>query len=152
MSVSRTRVWRGAATGWCGVRVCSRWGGFAHGGGLSGALSAAVRWLGERARVHDRGKVLADGLLMLGGGGGGEACSDIEYLRAQPELFGDVASDSTLWRTLVGLDAQGAAALCGTRAGGTTPSGARNSAAAALRSRTSPIPRTSRGGPRGHGW
>ena len=35
--------------------------------------------------------------------GGGEACSDIEHLRAQPVLFGQVASDSTLYRTLRGL-------------------------------------------------
>ena len=38
---------------------------------------------------------------MLAGGGG--ACSDIEHLRAQPVLFGRVASDSTLYRTLRGL-------------------------------------------------
>ena len=48
---------------------------------------------GERAPVHDRGKVLVHALLMLAGG---EACSDIEHLRAQPVLFGEVASDSTL--------------------------------------------------------
>ena len=35
--------------------------------------------------------------------GGGEACSDIEHLRAQPVLFAQVASDSTLYRTLRGL-------------------------------------------------
>ena len=35
--------------------------------------------------------------------GGGESCADIEHLRAQPVLFGQVASDSTLYRTVVGL-------------------------------------------------
>ena len=48
--------------------------------------------------------------------GGGEACSDIERLRAQRELFGQVASDSTLYRTVVGLGAGGATALWGAAA------------------------------------
>ena len=89
--------------------------GFADRVGLTGALSAAVPWRGERAPVHGRGKVLTHALLMLAAGG--EACTDIEHLRAQPDLFGDVASDSTLYRTLVGLGAGGAAALLGAAAG-----------------------------------
>lgn len=89
-------------------------GGFADGCGLTAALSAAVPRRGERAPAHDRGKVLTHGLLMLAGGG--EACSDIEHLRAQPELFGDVASDTTLWRTVVGLGPGGAAVLLGAAA------------------------------------
>ena len=76
-------------------------GRFADGLGLGEALSAVVAPGGERAPVHDRGKVLVHVLLMLAGGG--EACSDIEHLRAQPVLFGQVASDSTLYRTLRGL-------------------------------------------------
>ncbi|MCY4433888.1 MAG: IS1380 family transposase [bacterium] len=76
-------------------------GRFADGLGLGEALSAAVPDAGERAPVHDRGKVLVHLLLMLAGGG--EACSDIEHLRAQPVLFGEVASDSTLYRALRGL-------------------------------------------------
>ena len=43
--------------------------------------------------------------------GGGEACSDIEHLRAQPVLFGQVASDSTLYRTLRGLGPEAVRAL-----------------------------------------
>ncbi|MDP9440608.1 MAG: IS1380 family transposase, partial [Actinomycetota bacterium] len=35
----------------------------------------------------------------------GEACSDIERLRSQPALFGEVASDSTLYRQLTSIDA-----------------------------------------------
>lgn len=89
-------------------------GRFADRVGLTGALSAAVRPRGERAPVRDRGALLAHGLLMLAGGG--EACTDIEYLRAQRELFGDVASDSTLYRTLTRLGAGGAAALMGAAA------------------------------------
>ncbi len=94
-------------------------GRFADGLGLGEALSAVVPVSGERAPVHDRGKVLVHLLLMLAGGG--EACADIEHLRAQPVLFGEVASDSTLYRTLRGLgpDVVGglAGAVAGVRAG-----------------------------------
>ena len=76
-------------------------GRFAGGLGLGEALSAVLSPSGERAPSHDRGKVLVHALLMLAGGG--EACSDIEHLRAQPVLFGQVASDSTLYRLLRGL-------------------------------------------------
>lgn len=52
---------------------------------------------------HDRGRVLVHAMVMLAGGG--EACSDIERLRAQPALFGEVASDSTLYRSIRSVDA-----------------------------------------------
>ena len=84
-------------------------GRFADALGLGEALSSAVPSRGERAPVHDRCKVLVHVLLMLAGGG--EACSDIEHLRAQPVLFGDVASDSTLYRTLRGLGPEAVRAL-----------------------------------------
>lgn len=45
-------------------------------------------------RSMTEAKVLVQAMLMLTGGG--EACSDIEALRAQPALFGPVTSDSTL--------------------------------------------------------
>ena len=83
-------------------------GRFADRVGLTGALSAAVPPRGERAPVHDRGAVLAHALVVLAGGG--EACTGIECLRAQRELFGEVASDSTLYRTLTGVGPGGAAA------------------------------------------
>ena len=70
--------------------------------GVGASLSDAVPWPGERARAHDRGKVLTQAMLMLAGGG--EACSDIEFLRAEGGLFGDVASAPTLYRTLRSLD------------------------------------------------
>ena len=63
--------------------------------------STAFEPPGRGGRRHDRGKVLAHAVLMFAGGG--EASTDIEYLRAQPELFGDVASDSTLSRLLLNL-------------------------------------------------
>lgn len=90
-------------------------GRFCDGLGLGEALSAAVPHSGERAPVHDRGKVLVHALLMLAGGG--EACADIEHLRAQPVLFGEVASDSTLYRTLSGVGPDVVAALCSAVAG-----------------------------------
>ena len=90
-------------------------GRFADGLGLGVALSAAVAQAGGRARSHDRGRVLVHAVLMLAGGG--EACADIEHLRAQPVLFGRVASDSTLYRTLRGLGPDAVAALWGAVAG-----------------------------------
>jgi hypothetical protein len=73
-------------------------GCFADRVGLPAALSTAIKWSGERAPLHDRGKVLTHAMLMLAAGG--EACSDIEFLVWQPRLFGDVCSDSTLYRTI----------------------------------------------------
>jgi hypothetical protein len=72
-------------------------GAFADQLGLGAALSARIPANAEQARVHDRGKVMVQAMLMLAGGG--ESCADIEYLRAQPDLFGEVPSDSTLYRT-----------------------------------------------------
>ena len=72
-------------------------GSFADRLGLPAALSAAVPWAGERAPVHDRGKVLVQSMLMLAGGG--SSCADIEHLRVESRLFGLVASDSTTYRT-----------------------------------------------------
>ncbi len=46
--------------------------------GLGSSLSTAFAWTGERAPTHDRGTVLTHAMLMLAGGG--EACSDIEFL------------------------------------------------------------------------
>jgi len=51
--------------------------------------------------VHDRGRVLADTTVMIADGG--RVLSDLAVLRDQGELFGPVASDPTLWRTLHGI-------------------------------------------------
>src|SRR4051794_41880245 len=63
--------------------------------GLTGAVSAA---LARRSRwpVHDRGRVLVDLAVMIADGG--EAICDIDVLRHQHEVFGPVASDTTVWR------------------------------------------------------
>ena len=78
-------------------------GSFADRLGLGDSLSAMIAPSGERLPVHDRGKVLTQAMLMLAGGG--EACADIEHLRAQPNLFGAVPSDSTLYRSFRQVDA-----------------------------------------------
>jgi hypothetical protein len=78
-------------------------GSFADRLGVGESLSGAIAPRGERLPTHDRGKVLTQAMLMLAGGG--EACSDIEHLRAQPDLFGSVASDSTLYRSFRDIDA-----------------------------------------------
>jgi Transposase DDE domain group 1 len=72
-------------------------GAFADRLGVGDGLSARIPPAGERLPLHDRGKVLTHAMLMLAGGG--EACADIEALRAQERLFGSVPSDSTLYRT-----------------------------------------------------
>ena len=84
-------------------------GSFADRLGLGDSLSARIPVTGERLPVHDRGKVLVQAMLMLAGGG--EACADIEHLRAQGVLFGPVPSDSTLYRTFRQVDSTTRAGL-----------------------------------------
>jgi len=64
--------------------------------GLSGGLSQAL--VSERLLIHDRGRVLAD--LGCAIADGGEVISDFRVLADQKELFGQVASVPTTWRTL----------------------------------------------------
>jgi Transposase DDE domain group 1 len=84
-------------------------GAFADRLGVGDSLSARVPISGERVPLHDRGKVLTQAMLMLAGGG--EACADIEHLRAQADLFGSVPSDSTLYRTFRHIDSSTLAGL-----------------------------------------
>jgi hypothetical protein len=64
--------------------------------GLDTALSAALEpWRRSRA-VHDPGKVLLD--LALAVALGGDCLSDVGMLRAEPAVFGPVASDPTVSR------------------------------------------------------
>jgi hypothetical protein len=58
---------------------------------LSGMLARPDFWL-----VHDRGRVLTDLAVMIADGG--TTISQIDTLRHQGELFGSVASDTTVWR------------------------------------------------------
>ena len=73
-------------------------GGFADRLGVGEGLSAVF---GPSGVVHDRGRLLVHAMLMLAGGG--EACSDIEYLRSESALFGSVASAPTFYRTMRGI-------------------------------------------------
>jgi len=65
--------------------------------GLTGGLSRALARRGF-VPVHDRGRVVADAAVLSADGG--RVLSDLATLRDQGELFGPVASDSTLWRAL----------------------------------------------------
>ena len=65
--------------------------------GLTGGLSAALARTGWFPG-HDRGRVLVDLAVMIADGG--EALCDIDALRHQGEVFGPIASDTTVWRTL----------------------------------------------------
>ncbi|MFC5099950.1 IS1380 family transposase [Kibdelosporangium philippinense] len=65
--------------------------------GLTEGLSRAMARRGFMP-VHDRGRVFADTAVLIADGG--RVLSDLAVLRDQAELFGPVASDPTLWRTL----------------------------------------------------
>jgi len=67
--------------------------------GLTGGLSVALARRGF-APVHDRGRVVTD--LAVAIADGATTISEIDALRHQEELFGPVASDSTVWRALAG--------------------------------------------------
>ncbi len=70
--------------------------------GLSSALSVAMAPTKQRRRGHDRGGVLVD--LAVAIADGAETISDLAVLRNQPDLFGEVASHATVWRTLEAVD------------------------------------------------
>jgi hypothetical protein len=65
--------------------------------GLTAGLSRALARRGFTP-VHDRGRVLGDIAVCIADGG--RVLSDLTTLRDQAELYGPVASDPTLWRTL----------------------------------------------------
>ncbi|MGH3868399.1 MAG: hypothetical protein ACRDQ4_20210 [Pseudonocardiaceae bacterium] len=65
--------------------------------GLTSGLSRALARRGF-VPVHDRGRVLVDTAVLIADGG--RVLLDLAMLRDQGELFGPVASDSTLWRAL----------------------------------------------------
>lgn len=66
--------------------------------GLTGELSAALaRWVKPLA-VHDPGKVVCDLAVALAVGG--DCLADVGVLRAEPGVFGAVASDPTVSRCI----------------------------------------------------
>jgi hypothetical protein len=81
--------------------------------GLDTALSAALApWRKTRA-VHDPGKILLDVALAVALGG--DCLADVALLRAEPELFGPVASDPTVSRLIDALATGGDRALIAIR-------------------------------------
>lgn len=82
--------------------------------GLTELLSDAL--VGQRG--HDRGRLFAQTAVMLAGGG--VCVADMTALRDQPELFGEVASGPTIWRTFQQHDETSLAAVRASRAGART--------------------------------
>ncbi|MFM9616161.1 IS1380 family transposase [Streptomyces niveiscabiei] len=82
--------------------------------GLDAAISAGLTpWRKPRA-VHDPGKVLLDVALAVALGG--DCLADVGMLRAEPGVFGPVASDPTVSRLIDTLAASGEKALTAIRA------------------------------------
>ncbi|MET9663665.1 IS1380 family transposase [Streptomyces sp. NPDC006510] len=81
--------------------------------GLDTAISAALApWRKARA-VHDPGKTLLDVALAVALGG--DCLSDVSLLRAEPAVFGTVASDPTVSRLVDTLAGSGKRALTAIR-------------------------------------
>ncbi|GGR65589.1 IS1380 family transposase [Streptomyces aurantiogriseus] len=82
--------------------------------GLDAAISAGLTpWRKPRA-VHDPGKILLDVALAVALGG--DCLADVGMLRAEPGVFGPVASDPTVSRLIDTLAASGEKALTAIRA------------------------------------
>mgnify|MGYP001818922746 CR=1 FL=1 len=95
--------------------------------GLTAGLSAAMALVPQRR--HDAGRTLAQMVLALADGA--TCLSDLAAIRAQPTVFGPVASAATVWRTfdhvgsveLRGIAAARAAARARAWAAGAGPAG-----------------------------
>ena len=81
--------------------------------GLTAGLSRALARRGFTP-VHDRGRVLTDVSVCIADGG--RVLSDLATLRDQSELYGPVASDPTLWRTLEAIGERERQHIAGARA------------------------------------
>ncbi len=82
--------------------------------GLTEELSAAMAPTKKRRRGHDRGEVLVDLAVALADGA--TSITDIRVLGDQPQLFGEVASAPTVWRTLEAIDEETLARIAVARA------------------------------------
>jgi hypothetical protein len=117
--VKRSRVGAGVVLDLRGESLISSSGGLllreaARAAGLDRALRAALGpWRAPRA-VHDPGKVLLD--LATAVALGGDCAADVALVRAQPALFGAVASDPTVSRLISTLADDVEAALPAIRA------------------------------------
>jgi hypothetical protein len=114
------RPWLSVITG--GESLVSHAGGVllvetARRSGLAGQLSRLLGPWRRPLAVHDPGKIVTD--LAIAVALGGDAACDIAVLRAQPGVFGRVASDPTVSRmitTLAGDADQALAAINTARA------------------------------------
>jgi hypothetical protein len=98
--------------------------------GAQRALSVALApWRGRRA-IHDPGKIVCDVATAVALGG--DCLADLAVVRAQPGIFGPVASDPTVSRLVSTLAAEAEAALPAIRA-------ARAQARAAVWARRRPL-------------
>lgn len=85
----------------------------AHVSGLDAALRTGLAsWRGARAQ-HDPGKIVLD--LAVAIALGGDCLADLAVIRAQPALFGQVASDPTVSRLMALLAGDAEAALAALR-------------------------------------
>jgi hypothetical protein len=71
--------------------------------GLSSSLRESLRRWRKPTAVHDPGKVLTDLALTLALGG--DCLSDAALVRSEPGIYGSVASEATVSRTVAGLAA-----------------------------------------------
>lgn len=82
--------------------------------GLTAGLSEAMAHTRQRRSVHDPGAVLTHLAVSLADGG--DCLSDIAVLRNQPDLFGEVASDPTVFRVLDSIHSDGLRNIAAARA------------------------------------
>ena len=92
--------WRRAS---CRRPAVSRWSRRSALAGLDRALSAALAPWRKPMAIHDPAKVITDLAVTLALGG--DCLADIALLRAEPAVFGPVASDPTVSRTIDALAA-----------------------------------------------
>ena len=77
--------------------------------GLGSELSTALGWWRKPTAVHDPAKIICDLAVSLALGG--DCLADIAAVRAEPAVYGRVASDPTVSRTIDVLAADAPAAL-----------------------------------------
>ena len=101
--------------------------------GLAAGLSRGLASWRPARSVHDPGKTVLDLAVTIALGG--DCLADVAVLRAQPELFGAVASDPTISRLIEGLGDDSATVITAIRA-------ARAGARATVWAHHRPIPST----------
>jgi hypothetical protein len=72
--------------------------------GYADGAAAVMADVTRRSSAHGRGRLLTQVAMMIAAGG--RCLSDLKTLRDQPVLFGEVASDATVWRAMHQVDEQ----------------------------------------------